>query len=451
MDYFTTGLALFLRRHGVWSLVSIAVPLVLLGWTLGSARSPAMFPLDLIPTYIGAKLWLAGSADAVYHAGAWLPPDGGHAAWLEMLDELKLPPTDTAFVYSPVYLALVLPFVTIAKPLHFFWVYAILTAICSLFIGWESTRLAGIRRPLLRVLVTLATAFSFPCAYAAMLGQNTVIMAALVLLGFRFFQQGQPWRGGSALVLACAFKPWAVALLFVLALGRKWRAFAAAMGAYLAVFVALPHLLFPAALIDGYERVMGNAVRTSVLAFNNMSLRALIERLRMGDWTEQAFDWANHGTIDVAGLVLEALVVVPLLIAFVRVVQRARPDFERLYIGYMAFVLLFLGVCWSHYLCFAIPLVCVAIWKPASSQVTRVLAALLGVWMLWMMAAAAPPGGLMRPQPLWALAFSAPLLLAGLLAFRAMSTSPRAVHAAGSSSSSAEDEEDSARSPARAP
>jgi hypothetical protein len=77
----------------------------------------------------------------------------------------------------------------------------------------------------------------------------------------------------------------------------------------------------------------------------------------------------------------------------------------------MALVLLALGVCWSHYLVFALPLVVRTLFDPKLPWLLRGVALTLGLWLWHMMSAAAPILPVMRPPALWALIYSAPLLL----------------------------------------
>jgi hypothetical protein len=409
-----------LRRETLWRALRsqrpplallLLCPLVLVSWTLNAARPPAQFPLDLIPTYLAGKLWLAGQPEAVYHDGAWLPASGANPEWHAMAQVSGIQMPDTAFTYSPVYLGLWLPLVAVLRPLHFYWTFATLSALSALVLGWESARLAGVEKPWVKAVVALLVALSFPCSYAGMLGQNVVMAALLVLLGFRAFDRGQSAVGVTLLVLASAFKAWCVLFVLALVLARRWRDAALFGATWLATMILLPRQVLPAALVDGFDRVVSTLPEISVLAFNNVSLRALIHRLSLEDWTTEAWSWSKHGLVEGPEFAVEIALVLGVGALYWLLVRLRAPSFRALYTESMALALVTLGVCWSHYLVFALPLLVCTVLKRELPWTVRGLGLVLGLWVWHLMSAAAPILPMMRPPGLWAFIYSAPLLL----------------------------------------
>lgn len=397
-------------------LVIASSALTLGAWVVANARSPVEFPIDLIPTFVAGKVWLAGHPEAVYQGGPWIDINTAHPYWLQTVQQQRTQLSDTAFVYSPTYLALLLPLIAATKPLQFYWIIAIVNSVCAFLLGWESTRLAGVRSIPARTGIALLVAHSFPSSYAAMFGQNSIIAACCILYSFRFLTASRLGWGIALLLIACLCKPWCVLFLGVLVVQRMWKALCVSTVAYFAVSAAIPLLFFPAALTEGYHRVSTALPKLSVLAFNNVSLRALIARLQMDDWTPHAWSWQKHGIVDWPAIAAEAVVVVPLALWLcVRLFQRpVRP--ETVYPAAMALVLLPLGVCWSHYLVFALPLVVVSTLSGVIPKPVRLLGWVCATWLMLLLSAAAPSLHTMRPPEVWALIYSAPLLLTALLA-----------------------------------
>lgn len=402
------------RHHRTLLTVCCLAPVVMLGWTLGSARSPAQYPIDLIPTYVAGRLWLENHTEAVYHGGAWMPAGGFDPAWLEVVQTQHVPLPDTAFVYSPIYLALLLPLIAITTAQQFFWCFAVGNAASAVLVGVRCASLAGVSRGWRSVVVIVAIASSFPASYAGLLGQNVLPAAALMLFGFDAIERGQR-RGVVWLVLASAFKPWAIASLGVLLLGRKFRPFVVALLAHAVVFGLVPRLFWPE-LLSGYQDVLRNLSTINVLAFNSVGLRALAHRLASPDWIAHATEWAKHTHAGNAQLVGEALLLTASVAALCWIAWRRRPCFSCLYTSYMSLLLSVLGVCWSHYLVFALPVICIGLFR-AAGPASRWLAAIAAFWLLTCMSGAVPPVGWLIPPRAWALAYSAPLLLSVWLAW----------------------------------
>jgi hypothetical protein len=409
------GSSRLVKRVKVGLPLLVLCPLLLTCWTLGAARPPAQFPIDLIPSYLAGKLWLAGHFDALYHQGAWLPATGANAEWLAMAQRHRAGMGDTAFTYNPMYLAFLLPFIAVLPAVKFYWFFAIINALAALFVGWESARLTGLQKPWQRWAVTLWVALSFPCAYAAMLGQNVVIAAALVLAALRLFARDRWMFGAIVLVLACALKPWCVLVAGALALSGRWRALFAFAALNVTLLTVVPVVFLPAPIVDGYDRVLSGLPAVSVLAFNNVSLRALVRRVSTGDWRAQAWNWSRHDVVSGGELAVELLVLILVLGTYVRFVRVRRPTFDALSVEVMALALLPLGVCWSHYLVFALPVVVRTVFSREVPRGLRMVAALSCLWLWHMMSASAPILPIMRPPLLWAFVYSAPLLLPVLL------------------------------------
>lgn len=396
----------------------LLLPLVLGIWTLAGFRSLATFPVDAIPTILAGRVWAAGHPDAVYHPTVWLVAGQIHPAWTAEAARLGLSMPDTSFVYSPVYLWLVRPLTTLLGPKQFLWVVTLSNAAAALVLGYQSARLLTHTTPAQRRGIALLVSASFPATYAALLGQNVLVAAALVLLGFRWLSEAgaRRWLGLGALLLACAFKHWCLPLLVVPLLLRRWREGFAGLGAYAVCFLALPRWLLPEVLWQGHQSVLAKLPGVSVLAFNNVSLRALIQRTSFPGWPYSAREWNASRSVDGWPLALEVALVLGVGLTFAILVWRKRPSTLHAGVGAMAVVLFALGICWSHYLVFALPLVVLVLGDPNQARWLRIGAGLTALWLMRGMVGFPPWPQDMRPPAAWAWALSGPLLLTTSLA-----------------------------------
>ncbi len=404
------------------------IPIVLLGWSVSGSRSVTTYPLDAIPTFLAARVWAGGHPEAIYHPTIWLVQGSIHPQWLAEAAKHGLPLPDTSFVYSPVYLALVLPLAISLSLQQFLAAVTLGSAGAALVLGYESTRFLPPMSSWARWIVALGVSLCFPASYTAQLGQNGLIAACLVLVGFRWAAAGmrRRWAGIGLLILACAFKHWCVLFLGVFLLAREYKSFAVATTAYGVLLWGIPKLVLPQSLWEGNLVMLERLPKVSLVAFNDVSLRALIRRLEWPFWPQASRVWNSSTPVDPSAHALELGVAALVGLVFAWLVIRKRPSLHELAACAMAVVLLPLGICWSHYLVFALPLVVLVAGSPRAPRWLRALAWFDAFWMAELMAHWAPLPADLHPSWAWAWVLSAPLLLSVILALAWLSTLPDA-------------------------
>lgn len=345
---------------------------VLLIWRAILLAPADRLVIDLYPSWIAAHLWERGEYAAIYHAA---PNIAGreHPAWAALMDEAGLPRQDgTAFTYSPLYLWLFGPLLRMVD-LHAASLGMVaLNALALAVVAGESARLAGLRAGWRASSIALALALSFPVVAGMWLGQNTLPCLALALLGWRGLERGGRVGTGAGLGawwLAALMKPWFILIFGVLALMGRWRQLGLGLVGAALLLVGVPALLAPPALLAGYAQMTRGLPDVLFLAWNNVSLRAHLSRLARPDWGRYIRDWTPFEVTPAvraleAGLLLAAAAAILLWL-------RARPA-ERHRLALLLFAaLLPLGVVWTHYLVFAIPLVVVTALDPALPRAAR--------------------------------------------------------------------------------
>jgi hypothetical protein len=193
--------------------------------------------------------------------------------------------------------------------------------------------------------------------------------------------------GGAALVLlAMAAKPWFLLLLGVFPfLGWLKRTAGMAAG-YALVMVAVPFLVLPEALVQDYRAMLARLPVQSILAHNNVSLRAVIHRLGKDDWPNHLLSWVpipvapTHRSIELALLAVLGAVAAYML-------YRRRGERRVLYSG-MLLALLPVGVLWNHYIVMGIPLLIAGLLEAEVKSAVRIL------WVAAAVAFAVSPTGL---------------------------------------------------------
>lgn len=366
--------------------VVVGVALVLCGlWTL-LLGYPSSFSVDAVPTWLAGRAWLMGHPEAVYHPETqFLTAELAHPVWSELQREHGVVPlAETSFVYNPAYLALLLPVIHVLPLGWFLWGVRLVIGVAAGVVGQEAGELAGIRSTVLRGGVGLLVGLSGVGASGAWHGQNTLIALALVLLALRLWT-GEGWRRLFAVLLlsvAVLAKPWILLLaLGCLAAIRAWSAIgvAAAIGVTLEYLVPL---LFPVReLASGYAGVRSMLLWSSPLARSNVSLRAFLHRLFVGDWA--AADGTLQGWVvptPVFGFEV-AIVLLGIALFLAWVWTRDVPR-DHVAAAVLAMVPLVLGVCWTHYLVFAVPLTLAAIMS--GRMVPRVLGLASAIMLVWM-------------------------------------------------------------------
>lgn len=422
------------RKRAVLEALGVLVltPVVAFGWLWWIDTPLRFLSVDLYPTYVAGSLWFQGHWDAIYQRDVFFDSFSGHPRWLEEVKRLGANNFGSSFVYSPVYLWLMLPVIASVTLSQFIGLFVLLNAVSAVVIGSEALRLAGVERLSWRLAGGVAAAFSFPAIYGAGLGQNVLPAGALLLLGVRALEsrpRGQPLgvktlgveNLGVALLLgAIAFKTWIVAVLPLFLLAGWWRPFLGAVLGYLAFFVLLPRQVAPG-FSAMYQETAARLPGMSVVAHNNVSLRATLHRAAWPEWGADISRW--YPTAAPRGVQLAEWGLLAVLgLGFLALWWRRRPEPPILLAAGLALLIPCLGISWSHYLVLLIPAVAVGLLDPRLAWPSRVLSGLLLVLLFFPIHPLA-----MRPLPtpdmiagaptLWMVYYAVPPVLTIAVAF----------------------------------
>jgi hypothetical protein len=425
-----TGNARSRLRDRILACVLFVVAAVLVAVVWGQVLWVSSLRVDLQPTYLAGRLWSEGHYDAIYHPSVFLTEQTADPAWLELAHKIaplaKL--QETSFVYSPWYLMLVAPLTRVMSIEQFvaFWFW--LNVVSAVWIGWEAMGWAGRTASWQRAAGGLLAGVMSPMIYGAWLGQNVGPCLALVMLGVRFAHGGKALQVPSGLLftLAALFKPWAILLVPLLGLTRRWIPFVAAATASLVLMAGAHSPLVPQATRDDYKGLNDALVNMTNVAFNNHSVRSLLERLTDARWGEGIRTWTSR--MVEPQIRLEALGIAAAIAALAAwPFWKNRNDLRRVVAAGLPLVLIPLGICWTHYLILLVP----AMWMlmfGSTKLVPRIIAWLGCVLFLTMpysdapvisrVFERAPKADVIAIHPhLWALWYLLPLVLGIALSF----------------------------------
>lgn len=341
-----------------------------LSWWLVFGHVPWRCTIDLYQSYLAGELFARGQHDAIYHATFFADASTRAPAWAEGMARLGIPDDNHGtFAYGPIYLALITPLVLVTSLGMFSTLVFAANALAAVTLGVFSMRLAGEKSTRKQAVAGLVVGLLAPSVYAAMLGQNVLIAIALGVVAFDRLLAGRTALAIALLLLSCACKPWCAALLLVVPFVRGWRVFASAALAYVVIFVALPIALFPRAIVEGYAAVNRSLLTLSVLAFNDVSVRAFVHRLSWPGW---GVDIVTFRELHVGGraLAVEVVLVVTIVASFVVGMVRARPRKPVIVAVACALSLVPLGVCWTHYLVATVP--AIALSRTSAARAPRI-------------------------------------------------------------------------------
>ncbi|WP_137701525.1 glycosyltransferase family 87 protein [Marimonas lutisalis] len=339
--------------------------LVLAGlWTVWILRLYYNGPhLDLTALYLAGWLWGDGQTQAIFAA----PPDvfgpDQPALWAQAWTAAGGPADFlfTAYVYPPIWAALLAPVTHGTDPMAFFhavFLWHIAAALLAAWLGWHLSHRTPLSPGWALALLAILGAGT-PALNTFMLNQPQITILAMVLLAFVLVHRGHDLSGGAVLGLAAAIKlsPILFALLFVL--NRRWRALGAAL--VVSGGLALASLLVAgwplhATFLDRLSQIDAMVVQTRV----NFSLETLLYQVseilnghpvvegRKGMvFTATAPTWIN---LLISAAFLAAL-------AALWLTTRRMPDATRLPVQLIALSLitaLFGPLSWAHY--FLLPL-----------------------------------------------------------------------------------------------
>lgn len=329
--------------------------------------------IDLYPTYVAGLFANEGRWDRIYHRTIWLhnavDPEWDKRAAEVTKEQLH----GTSFVYHPWYLQLVRPFVAYTTYPQFQRGTVVFNKVCIVLGGLAISALLGASTLPVQALATLLLGVGSATIYGLEFGQN--VLPALVLsLGaaLAWASREKLWLGGLLAALAWTCKPWCSLLLLLCFALRGVRAGVITSVALAFVMGLLPSLVMPAELMRDYQALNLQMTNVSVSGFNNFSILVTIERLTHANWAAHMLEWLPRqpllwhrlAALGVAGgvLVLSALIW-----------WRREPRVDYTIAALLAFLLLPLGICWTHYFIFALPLGLLGAFGSDSRVALRVL------------------------------------------------------------------------------
>lgn len=343
------------NNHGYARTFRFAAALSFTYWWLWRGGPDHWWAIDGYPTLIASRLWLEGHWQSIYHDELW-PPAFGNPEWKRHLVELKIMSGGTGFVYHPIYLFALAPFVGWMNYDQFILVWNVICALSFGLVLAESARIARLDRISNWTLLAFIACASFPVLYAASLGQNIVPALALLLAANHLAERGSH-SAWPVLALAISAKAW-TAPIAALMLARQFvsgkRSFAAwGFGILLGLLVGVPWLVAPE-LLSHYARIAERLSESSVLAYNNVSVRALITRLIEINWTQESHHWIPRVAVKEIRI-LEILIIAPVFLLLVLITLRRRPPFSAQFVAACAFSTLLPGISWTHYFVMIMP------------------------------------------------------------------------------------------------
>ena len=350
--------AFFTRARLVGAGVFISAVLLVLGiWSVSITQPFNRCRIDLQPTFLAGRLWAAGESGSIYQPGVFVMKDHADPAWVAAsLRHVGGPPCETTFVYSPWYIVLTAPLTNTLSLDEFVTLWLVLNAVCTAWIGWESVAWAGGEERWKRFVGAVLAGSLITAMYGAFLGQNVAICLALVMAGVRLATGGMRGqvRGGVAFLLAALCKPWAILLIPVLGLSRRWVALAVAGIGTLMLMLGAQSPIFPAEMREDYVAMNCNLVKMTNVAINNVALRAFLHRLADPGWSKRIISWSPETAEP--GLRLAEMVMIGLVaLCAAWPVWRKRRDLRRIMAAALPLVLVPLGICWTHYLLLLVP------------------------------------------------------------------------------------------------
>lgn len=325
--------------------------------------------IDLAPTVVAARLASTGHWGEIYPA-----PGTDPAAWFNAANELALDVRVAGpFTCHPYYLAVATKLVEGVPYPKIKDAFIALNRVGIALIALEMAQLLGLFSVGAQLLLTLFLASCSPVISNLHFGQNSLLALTFALGALLVWARSQ---GVLSLVIgvllaicACSCKPWCVLLLPVLFLLRDVRS--AVLGSLTTLFavMVLPFFLFDRALIVQYRLFLDELRRITIPGFLNLSTTAAIHRLRSDDWLSNIESWANfRPSATVAGLAA-AFAGTAFLLSVIALFVR-RPAVSWLLAASLGLILVPLGVAWTHYFVFALP---VAILGSAGNHDSRLL------------------------------------------------------------------------------
>jgi hypothetical protein len=333
--------------------------------------------VDLYPSYLASRLADEGRWDHIYHPALWLY-GGVDPVWEARARALGIDTAQgTSFVYHPWYLYALRPLAAHVDYPTFQRLWVWLSKGCIVGVGLCLSLLLGWRTLGAQLLATLLVAHASPTLSGIDVGQNVLPALLFSLAAALAWRSRAPlWLGGLFAAAAWCCKPWCALLPLLCFALRGLRAGAATALGLALLMLALPPLLLPAALMRDYAALNLALTRVTIDGWNNLSLLSLLERSARPDWSLHLLEWIPSDAS--SALRASALGLAAALGASgVLVWWRRRPDPASTTVAWLAFMLLPLGVCWTHYFLFVLPLALAVGFAPSAPPALRAAALVL--------------------------------------------------------------------------
>lgn len=327
---------------------------------------------DLYPGYVAATLANEGQWDHIYHRSVWLH-QLQDPAWDKRAVEITGGLAGTSFVYHPWYLQILRPIAKVVPWRIFQRDWVVMNRVCIVVIGLGLALLMGLETFQAQALITLTFGIAGTTTDGIDLGQNVLPALMFALGAILSWRSRTPlWLGGLCAALAWTCKPWCATLLLLCFLLRGVRA-----GLYTTLGVGfvmgvLPGLVMPAVLMQHYREMTIAITRVSVFGFNNLSILGTLERFTYPDWSKRVYEWMPRDA-DLKLRLLALAIAGAVFVASAVMWWRRRPQQRYTIAAYLAFMLLPLGICWTHYFVFALPLAMLCTFRDDSPFALRVL------------------------------------------------------------------------------
>ena len=312
--------------------------------------------VDLYPGYVAAHFANEGRWERIYHRSIWLH-NGLDREWDQRVSKLTLQPVlGTSFVYHPFYLQFLRPIAARWTYHDFQQAWIKLNHVSVAAVGMAIAALLGQRTLAAQVLVSLSVGAAAPTIDSVQHGQNGLPALALALAAAACWRSRAPlWAGGLFLALAWSCKPWCAALLGLCFALRGLRAGIVTSLAVGFAMGVLPKLIMPAGLMHDYQELTVAMTSASVSGHNNISILSTLERLIQPDWAKHLSEWIPR--VAELKLRLTALGLASAVFALGALLWWWRkPSARYTSVVFLAFCIMPLGICWTHYFVFALPL-----------------------------------------------------------------------------------------------
>ncbi len=338
--------------------------------------------VDLYPSYVAALFANEGRWDRIYHRSVWLY-DNADPEWdRRAVEATRGSMHGTSFVYHPWYLQALRPIVARLSYEQFQQATLYLNQACIVAVGLGISILLGASTLPVQALSTLVVGTASTTLYGMQFGQN-VLPALVFALGaaLAWGSRTRSWWGGLLAALAWTCKPWCALLLLLCFALRGVRAGTITTLAVVFVLVVLPELVMPAVLMRDYREMTLAMTHVSVYGHNNFSVLVTLERLTFSNWSGYVLQWLPHepqlrhrlGALSItAGSALACM--------WIWWLRRPRASYAGA--AWLAFLLIPLGICWTHYFVFAIPLACLCAFNAECPPVLRAVGVVLLVQLI---------------------------------------------------------------------